>query len=69
MNAIREMVKPINHKIIIELPKNFREDDEYEVIILSKEDKKNKKEKFFNLAGNIDIDDKAVNQLREDSIL
>mgnify|MGYP000023542534 CR=1 FL=1 len=69
MNAIRRIVKPINKKIIIDLPKNFSEDAEYEVIILENEVKKGKKDKFFSLVGNIDIDEKAIYQLRKDSIL
>lgn len=69
MNAIREIVKPINHKIIIELPKEYSEEIEYEVIILTNDVKQNAKEKFLNLAGKINFDEKAVNQLRKDSIL
>lgn len=34
MNAIREIVKPIDHKLIIELPRDFDNDKEFEVIIL-----------------------------------
>ncbi len=75
MNAIREIVKPVNRKIIIELPGGFSEEDEYEVIILNLNEKQQNiknntaKDKFFSLAGNIDIDEKAVNKLRDDSVL
>ncbi len=40
-----------------------------ENIILEADDKREKKDKFFDLAGNIYIDENAVNQLRKDSML
>ncbi len=40
MNALRQIVKPIDRKIIIELPEYFDEEKEFEVIILPSDVKK-----------------------------
>ncbi|HRX16759.1 MAG TPA: hypothetical protein P5123_10630 [Spirochaetota bacterium] len=73
MNVVREIVKPINHVITINLPEGFTSNEEVEVIILPilKENsrKEIRVEKFLNLAGKIEIDENAVNGLRENSLL
>jgi hypothetical protein len=43
MNAIREIVKPVNNKIVIDIPVEFQNNKEFEVIILPSEEKKIKK--------------------------
>ena len=47
MNAIREIVKPINHKRTIELPNDCSKETEYEVIIFTNDVKKRNKRKVF----------------------
>jgi len=73
MKAMREIVKPINNKIIITLEDNYNEADEYEVIIIPLGNKNNRKikskKKFLDLAGKINIDSKAISKLREKSII
>ena len=73
MNVVREIVKPVNHVITINLPEGFTSTEEVEVIILPilKENsrKEIRVEKFINLAGKIEIDENAVNGLRENSLL
>jgi hypothetical protein len=73
VKAIREIVRPVNKKIIISLGNDCNESDEYEVIVFPVQNKDRKKmknkSKFLDLAGKIDIDWEAINELREKSIL
>lgn len=34
MKAIRQIVKPVNHQVTIQLPEEFNEDKEVEIIVL-----------------------------------
>lgn len=69
MTVIREFVKAVDHKIVIEIPDEFRKENEFEVIIMPSGKNKNSMDDFFNLAGKIDIDEAAIDKLREDSCL
>ena len=60
MNAIREIVKPLDHKIIIELPEDLYSEEEVEVIILPVEKNKKKlsrKDFYGRWKGMIEISD------------
>jgi hypothetical protein len=69
MNELREIVVSSDNKLIIELPKGFKNNAEYEVIIIPREDRQQKLHRFFDLAGKIDIDEEAVRQLRDGSMI
>ena len=60
MNALRQIVKPIDRKIIIELPEYFDEEKEFEVIILPSDEfktKKNRNDLFGKYKGKIWMSD------------
>jgi len=61
MNAIREIVKPVDQKIIINIPDGFSEVREFEVILLPldelKTNAKSRKDLFGKYQGKISMSD------------
>lgn len=59
MNALREIIKPVDKKLIINLPDGFAHVREFEVIILPADEKtikvKSRKELFGKYEGKINI--------------
>ncbi|OHD73208.1 MAG: hypothetical protein A2355_06325 [Spirochaetes bacterium RIFOXYB1_FULL_32_8] len=51
MNALREFVRPVDHRIIIELPQKFYNLKEFEVIILPSENNMDVKKSRRDLYG------------------
>ncbi len=73
MQAIREVIEVKSNKFTFDLPDDFIS-KKIEIIILPYETKVQDKEKFakkafLDLAGKIDIDENAVSQLRQNSII
>jgi len=59
MKAIRQILKPVNHQITIQLPEEFNDDKEVEIIVLPAESvvvndkRKSRKELFGKYKGQI----------------